>query len=98
MPTISARVDSEVKTQADAIAATLGLSTSAVISVFLKRFVAEGGFPFDLKVEKPSIVKMSSVEILNTINSGIADTPEVPVLPASTYFDPVTNKFTTTTD
>ena len=87
MSAISLRVDDELKAKTEAIASQLGLSVSAVIAVFLKRFVAEGGFPFELKVDKPSIAALSSDEILRTINAGIADTPEVPVLPVSACFD-----------
>lgn len=49
MATISTRVDDELKTKATAIADSIGIPLSSAINVFLKRFVAENGFPFPVK-------------------------------------------------
>ena len=35
-------------------AADLGLTPTAALTVFMKRFVAEGGFPFDVRKTTPS--------------------------------------------
>ena len=46
---IKFRVDPAEKAQADQIAASVGMDTNTVMKVMFKRFVAERGFPFDMK-------------------------------------------------
>ncbi len=50
MATISARIDDELKEQAEDVTARIGISLSSAITIFLKQFVARGGFPFDVTV------------------------------------------------
>ena len=47
---IHVRVDEDVKTQATETLATMGLSVSDAVRVFLKRVVAEQAMPFEIKV------------------------------------------------
>jgi DNA-damage-inducible protein J len=47
---IHVRVDEEVKTQATEALASMGLSVSDAVRVFLKRVVAERAMPFELRV------------------------------------------------
>jgi len=47
---IHVRVDEEVKTQATETLASMGLSVSDAVRVFLKRVVAEQAMPFDVRV------------------------------------------------
>lgn len=51
--TINARINSDLKIQAEAIFEALGLSTSDAIRIFFHRVVAEHGLPFALKVKEP---------------------------------------------
>ena len=44
------RVDDEVKTQATAALAAMGLSMSDAVRIFLKRVVNDQAFPLELKV------------------------------------------------
>lgn len=46
---IKFRVDRSEKAQADQIAASVGMDTNAAMKVMFKRFIAERGFPFDMK-------------------------------------------------
>ena len=46
---IKFRVDPAEKAAADAIAASIGMDANTVMKVMFKRFVAERGFPFDMK-------------------------------------------------
>jgi addiction module RelB/DinJ family antitoxin len=46
---IKFRVDPGEKAQADQIAASVGLDTNTAMKVMFKRFIAERGFPFDMK-------------------------------------------------
>jgi addiction module RelB/DinJ family antitoxin len=43
------RVDPAEKAQADQIAESVGMDTNTVMKVMFRRFVAERGFPFDMK-------------------------------------------------
>lgn len=44
------RVDDDVKTQASAALASMGLSVSDAVRIFLKRVVNDQAFPLELKV------------------------------------------------
>lgn len=48
------RVDVNLKREFDSTAEDLGLSSTAAITVFMKRFVADGGFPFDVRCPVPT--------------------------------------------
>ncbi len=48
------RVNAALKSKFDETAADLGLTPTAALTVFMKRFVAEGGFPFDVRKTTPS--------------------------------------------
>ncbi len=50
MGVISARVDDNLKQQAEKIANSIGVSLSTAINIFLTRFIAEEGFPFNVTV------------------------------------------------
>ena len=50
MATISTRVDDGVKAEAESVANAIGMPLSTAINIFLKRFTAEKGFPFDVTV------------------------------------------------
>ena len=71
------RVDPDLRAQSEAIFSALGMSLGTAINVFLKKSVAVGGFPFDVRLEVPAretveamleaerIAKDVSVEALN---------------------------------
>ena len=71
------RIDSELRSQSEAIYSALGLSLGTAINVFLKKSVSEGGFPFDVRLDVPGrdtvvamleaekITKDSSVEAMS---------------------------------
>ncbi len=48
------RVDAELKREFDETADRLGIGPTAALTVFMKRFVADGGFPFDVRVPVPT--------------------------------------------
>ena len=96
MATVSARVDDELKMRADEIAEDIGISLSSAISVFLKRFVAEQGFPFDVKAVPRTVCTMTDAEVTELAQKGVRRENPVPVLPASFYIDPQTKAPKTT--
>ena len=59
------RIDSELRSQSEAIYSALGLSLGTAINVFLKKSVAVGGFPFDVRLDVPgreTVVAMLEAE------------------------------------
>lgn len=48
------RVDANLKREFDATAEEIGITPTAALTVFMKRFVTEGGFPFAVKKPTPS--------------------------------------------
>ncbi|MEE0043749.1 type II toxin-antitoxin system RelB/DinJ family antitoxin [Ellagibacter isourolithinifaciens] len=47
--TINMRVNPEVKSDAESIFASLGMSLTEAINVFLHKSIMEGGLPFDVR-------------------------------------------------
>lgn len=50
----SVRLDSSLKKQTETIYGELGLSLIAAINVFLRKSIAVGGFPFDVRLDMPN--------------------------------------------
>jgi len=63
--TIQARIDPELKSQAEAVFASIGLKTSDAIRMFLKQSVNKGGLPFRPEAKIPNnatIAAMAEIE------------------------------------
>lgn len=89
MAVISARIDDEVKKEAEEIANSIGLSLSTVINIFLNRFIAEEGFPFSVtapKKEKTTALFDKS-ELEAIVKKAINDNVTSPTPIQSCYFD-----------
>lgn len=54
------RVDVNLKRAFEATAEELGLSATSALTVFMKRFVEDGGFPFDVRRRTPSEAEYSA--------------------------------------
>jgi DNA-damage-inducible protein J len=48
------RIDPELRAQSEAIYAALGMPLGTAINVFLRKSVAVGGFPFDVRLDVPA--------------------------------------------
>lgn len=73
---IFARVEPEVKEQAELILEQLGIPMSNAIGLFLRQIVLQRGIPFELKLpqSKPLSVTMLTEEQFNAeIEKGLAD-------------------------
>ena len=57
----SVRMSSELKTQSEELYRALGMPLTTAIKVFLKKSLAVGGLPFDLKVSPPPIPNMATM-------------------------------------
>ena len=48
------RLDNDVKKQSEAIYSALGMNLTTAINVFLRESIRAGGFPFDVRLNKPN--------------------------------------------
>lgn len=96
MAMISTRVNDITKAEAEEVANKLGLSLSSVINVFLNRFIAEKGFPFDVTIPKTKDVFFNKDELQTIVKNAIKNNTSTPDLPKSAYIDSKDNslKFT----
>lgn len=54
----SVRLDNDLKKKSEALYGELGINLTTAINVFLRKSLAVGGFPFDVRMEKPSTETM----------------------------------------
>lgn len=50
----SCRMDSDVKSQCEALYGELGMNLTTAINVFLRESLRAGGFPFDVRLKQPN--------------------------------------------
>lgn len=51
---ISIRMDADLKTQADALFAELGMNISTAFNIFVRQSLREGRIPFDVSLNQPN--------------------------------------------
>ena len=51
---ISIRMDADLKAQADALFAELGMNLSTAFNIFVRQSLREGRIPFDITLNKPN--------------------------------------------
>ena len=51
---ISIRMDADLKTQADALFAELGMNISTAFNIFVRQSLREGRIPFDISLNQPN--------------------------------------------
>lgn len=85
---ISIRMDAELKTQADALFAELGMNISTAFNIFVRQSLREGGLPFNVTLNQPNkdtiaamleaerIAKDPSVKGYTDLNQLFADLKE----------------------
>ena len=52
--TFTVRMDRDVKRECEAIYGELGLNLTTAINIFLRKSMRVGGFPFDIRLERPN--------------------------------------------
>jgi DNA-damage-inducible protein J len=72
---ISMRVEPELKTEAESVFASLGLSLTEAINVFLHMSVIEGGLPFEVKQPRYNAETERAMDEARAIMSGKANAP-----------------------
>ena len=51
---VSFRIDSDLKSQADALFSQLGMNMTTAFNIFLRQSVREGCIPFDITINTPN--------------------------------------------
>lgn len=59
---VSFRIDSKLKKDAEALFDSLGLSMTAAFNVFLRQAVRERGIPFDITANVPNAETVAAIE------------------------------------
>ena len=62
--TVQARVNLELKQEAEAVFSAIGMTTAEAIRVFLQQAVNSGGLPFQPTAKTPNIETMQAMEEL----------------------------------
>lgn len=51
---INIRMDADLKAQADALFAELGMDIATAFNIFVRQALREGGIPFEIRLEQPN--------------------------------------------
>lgn len=83
-----ARIEPDVKEQAEAILNALGISASNAITMFYKQIILKKGIPFDVRLpEQPLDISLMTSEQLNAeLEKGYADMKAGKTKPAKQAF------------
>lgn len=71
-----ARIEPEVKEQAESILSALGIPASNAINMFYKQIILQKGLPFEVKIPSTRVIEMSALseEQMNAeLEKGYAD-------------------------
>lgn len=94
MATISARVDDRLKSEAESVADAIGIPLSTAINIFLKRFSANRGFPFDVVAPDDAAPTrmLNRAELERSVKAAVADLNNTGHTNSFSYVDPKTKK------
>lgn len=84
-----ARIEPDIKEQAESILTALGISASNAINLFYKQIILQRGLPFEVKLPetKPlAIGSMTEKELDEALEKGYSDMLEGRVCPAAESF------------
>ena len=93
---IYARVEPEIKEQAEKVLSQLGIPVSNAISMFLRQVVIKRGIPFDVTLPENMPVNLSSLtdeEFDAEIEKGMNDVISCRVLSAKTVMDNMSREY-----
>ena len=89
-----ARIEPDVKEQAETILAALGLTASNAINMFYKQIILKHGIPFDVIIPNERLIDLSSLseeEVSEELAKGYADMKAGRVKPAKAVFSDIRN-------
>ena len=87
-----ARIEPDVKEQAEGILSTLGIPASNAINMFYKQIILNRGLPFEVKIptSKPlNVAKLSVNELNAELEKGYADMAAGKTKPARQAFEDI---------
>ena len=89
MSTSTIRLDDGVREETTRIASEMGLTFNAVMNILARKFNAEKGFPFPVKLEtaQKTVFDMSSDEFLIACRDAVAQREDVATMDYVTRFD-----------
>ena len=90
-----ARIEPDIKEQAESILTALGISASNAINMFYKQIILQRGLPFEVKLPetKPlAIESMTEKEFDEALEKGYSDMQEGCVRPAADSFKELQRK------
>ena len=84
-----ARIEPEVKDQAESILEALGIPVSNAINMFYKQIILQRGIPFDIKlpaIPVPDMSKLTREQLSAEIEKGVTDVAAGRTTPAPDVF------------
>lgn len=92
---VTARIEPEVKEQAENILASLGIPASNAINMFYKQIILQRGMPFEMKLPRHplDVSNMSEKELNSHITKGLQDVQEGKTLPADKFFNELERQY-----
>lgn len=84
-----ARIEPEVKNQAESILEALGIPVSSAINMFYKQIILQRGIPFEMKLPDfpvPDISTMTTAQLKEEIDKGFDDADAGRVMDAEDVF------------
>ena len=67
---MSIRMDAELKKQADAILADMGLNMTTAMNMFLRQVVRQGRIPFEIATDIPNAETVAAIQEMDDMISG----------------------------
>ena len=90
-----ARIEPDVKEQAESILSALGVPASNAINMFYKQIILNKGIPFkvELPAERPLVLsQLSAAELSKELEKGYEDMKAGRVKPAKTVFSQIRSR------
>jgi addiction module antitoxin, RelB/DinJ family len=87
---VIARVEPDVKKQAERVLNKLGIPMSNAIGIFLRHVVLQNGIPFEMKLPRNKPLALGALDdkaLRDEIRKGLADVEDGRVSPAHEVFD-----------
>ena len=90
-----ARIEPDVKEQAEAILTALGIPASNAITMFYKQIILQNGLPFEVKLpERPlDVSRMTEAQLDAELEKGYADAQAGRTVPMEQAFADVRKEF-----
>ena len=63
----SVRMNDDIKKQSEMVFGELGLNLTTAINVFLRKSIAVGGFPFDVRIDQPNKETIAAMKEADSI-------------------------------